>query len=204
MIAVAGMALLVLLGACGGPSASPGPAASGPATASPPGSSAAPNPNAPEINSAGDIPDNQVFVPYTPPGGSFLMKVPQGWARSEVGPLVVFTDKFNSVRIDSVPRSQAPDVASARAQEVPQLQSSVPGFRVGQVTMVQRSAAPAVLITYQANSAPNAVTGKSVTEAVERYEFWRGGREVVLTLSAPAGSDNVDPWRMITDSFRWQ
>jgi hypothetical protein len=53
-------------------------------------------------------------------------------------------------------------------------------------------------------SAPSAVTGKSVTEAVERYAFWRGGREVVLTLSGPMGSDNVDPWRKITDSFRWQ
>ncbi|MGH3780540.1 MAG: hypothetical protein ACRDRO_07895, partial [Pseudonocardiaceae bacterium] len=199
--AVAVAVSLVLLGACGGPSASPRQAASGPSSSASPsgssaaGSSAAPNPNAPEINSAGDIPDNQVFVPYPSPGGSFLVKVPQGWARSEAGPAVVFTDKFNSVRIDSVPRSQAPDVASARAQEIPQLQSSVPGFRPGQVTMVQRSAGPAVLITYQENSEPNAVTGKSVTEAVERYEFWRGEREVVLTLSAPPGSDNVDPWR---------
>jgi hypothetical protein len=168
------------------------------------GSSAAPNPNAPETNSAGDIPDNQVFVPYTPTGGLFVVQVPQGWARSVTGSAVVFTDKFNSVRIESMPRSQAPDVASARAQEVSQLQSSVPGFRAGQVTMVQRSAGPVVLITYQASSAPDAVTGKSVTEAVERYEFWRGGQEVVLTLSAPQGADNVDPWRTVTDSFRWQ
>lgn len=199
---VTGVALLLtLLAACGGPSTVPDPAAS---LASPSKSSAAPNPNAPEINPAGDIPDNQVFVPYTPAGGTFVVRVPQGWAQSAAGSAVAFTDKFNSVRIESVPRSQAPDVASARAQEVPQLQSSMPGFQAGQVTMVQRSAGPAVLITYQANSAPNAVTGKSVTEAVERYEFWRGGQEVVLTLSAPQGADNVDPWRMITDSFRWQ
>jgi hypothetical protein len=26
---------------------------------------------------------------------------------------------------------------------------------------------------------------------------------VTLTLSAPVGSDNVDPWRTVTDSFRW-
>ncbi len=200
MMAVAVVASLTLLGACGGPPSS-GPTSS---SAPPSGSSGAPNPNAPEVNAAGDIPDNQVFVAYTPPGGSFLVKVPQGWARSAAGSAVVFTDKFNSVRIESVPRSQDPDVASARAQEVPQLQSSVPGFQAGQVTMVQRSAGPAVLITYQANSAPNAVTGKSVTEAVERYEFWRGGQEVVLTLSAPQGADNVDPWRTVTDSFRWQ
>jgi hypothetical protein len=41
-------------------------------------------------------------------------------------------------------------------------------------------------------------------EAVERYEFWRAGHEVVLTLSAPVGSDNVDPWRKVTDSFAWR
>jgi hypothetical protein len=26
---------------------------------------------------------------------------------------------------------------------------------------------------------------------------------VVVTLSAPVGSDNVDPWRIITDSLSW-
>ncbi|PZS22017.1 MAG: hypothetical protein DLM60_05135 [Pseudonocardiales bacterium] len=206
MVAVGVGVSLAVLGACGGPSVSPGPVGSAPVSAgsASPGPSAAPNPNAPEVNPAGDIPDNQVFVPYTAPGGSFMVRVPQGWARSVASSAVVFTDKFNSVRIESVPRSQAPDVASARDQEVAQLQGSAPGFQAGGVTMVQRSAGPAVLITYQASSAPNAVTGKSVTEAVERYEFWRAGQEVVLTLSAPQGSDNVDPWRTITDSFRWQ
>jgi hypothetical protein len=24
-----------------------------------------------------------------------------------------------------------------------------------------------------------------------------------VTLSGPAGADNVDPWRTVTDSFRW-
>jgi hypothetical protein len=80
----------------------------------------------------------------------------------------------------------------------------VPGFALGDVQSVRRSAGPAVLIAYQATSAPNAVTGKPVTEAAERYVFWRGGQEVLLTLSGPKGADNVDPWRKITDSFRWQ
>jgi hypothetical protein len=26
----------------------------------------------------------------------------------------------------------------------------------------------------------------------------------MLTLSGPKGADNVDPWRKITDSLRWQ
>jgi hypothetical protein len=72
------------------------------------------------------------------------------------------------------------------------------------VRVVQRSAGPAVLVTYGATSAPNPVTGKSVTEAVERYAFGRSGQEMVLTLSGPKGADNVDPWLKITDSVRWQ
>jgi hypothetical protein len=201
--AVAVMASLALAAACGGPPARPGPSAAGLAASASP-SAAAANPNASETTAAGDIPDNQVFVPYTPAGAAFVVTVPQGWAQSSEGSTVVFSDKFNSVRIESLPRPQAPDVATVRAQEVPQLSSTVPGFWPGQITVVQRSAGPAILITYQANSAPNPVTGKAVTEAVERYEFWRAGQQVVLTLSAPQGSDNADPWRMITDSLRWQ
>ena len=41
-------------------------------------------------------------------------------------------------------------------------------------------------------------------EAVERYAFWHDGQEAVLTLSGPKGADNVDPWRIVTDSLRWQ
>jgi hypothetical protein len=43
-----------------------------------------------------------------------------------------------------------------------------------------------------------------VRESVERYAFWHAGQQVVLTLSGPRGADNVDPWRTITDSLRWQ
>jgi hypothetical protein len=47
------------------------------------------------------------------------------------------------------------------------------------------------------------VTGKRRTDAVERYLFFHHGREAILTLSGPKGADNVDPWRIITDSLRW-
>jgi hypothetical protein len=211
LAAVAGLAVAVAIAACGSsdpvqassgtvqttPAASGTPAAPAPATN-------APDPNAPEVIAAGDIPDNQVFVPVVPAGATFTVSVPQGWARSSDGAAIVFTDKFNSVRIESRPLAAAPDVASVRAQDVPALQRSAPGFALGDVQTVQRSSGTAVLLTYTATSAPSAVTGKSVTEAVERYAFWRGGTEVVLTLAGPQGSDNVDPWRKVTDSLRWQ
>lgn len=206
---LAGLAVVgigVAVAGCGGgtPSAAaPAPGATA-GTAATSSGSAAPNPNAPEINAAGDIPDNQVFVPFAPPGAGFSMTVPQGWAQTADGAATVFTDKFNSVRIESQPRPAAPDVASVQASDVPRLQSSVPGFALDKAQAVQRQSGPGVLLTYRATSAPNPVTGKSVSEAVERYTFWRGGTEVVLTLSGPTGADNVDPWKKITDSLRWQ
>lgn len=209
-IAAAMLATMVLFVGCAGQSA-PVPGASASGSSTPPrvvtsvaaSEPQAPNPNAPEVNAAGDIPDSQVFIPYTAPGGLFTVSVPQGWAQSGAGTATVFTDKFNSVRIEVRPQSAAPDVASVRGRDVPALQASTAGFAVADVQMVTRSAGRAVLLTYSAASAPDAVTAKSVTESVERYAFWRAGQEVVLTLSGARGSDNVDPWRKITDSFRW-
>jgi hypothetical protein len=53
------------------------------------------------------------------------------------------------------------------------------------------------------SSPRDATTGKSVVLAVERYEFWKAGQLVTLTLASAKGSDNVDPWRIVTDSFGW-
>ena len=155
-----------------------------------------PDPHAPEQNVAGDIPDNQVFVPYLPADRSFTVEVPEGWARSADGGAVVFTDKFNSVRIETVARPQAPTVRSVTDEELPR-------YRHGVVRVVHRAGGDAVLITYDARSTPDPVTGKAVTESVQRYEFWQAGTEVVLTLTGPKGADNVDPWLKVTDSLRW-
>jgi hypothetical protein len=159
---------------------------------------------APESNPAGDIPDNQAFVPFIPPTGLFTVSVPEGWARSTADGATIFTDKLNTVRIEIRPRAAAPNTESVSVEELPAIASSTPGYRSGTVTAVQRPAGPAMLITYQGSSPTNPVTGKTGTDAIERYEFWRDGREVILTLSGPAGADNVDPWRTITDSLKWR
>jgi hypothetical protein len=86
---------------------------------------------------------------------------------------------------------------------VPQIQGSVQHFALAGISTVSRSAGPAVLIRYSADSQPDAVTGKVYVNAVERYEFYRSGAEAIVTLSGPAGADNVDPWRKVTDSFQW-
>lgn len=158
------------------------------------------DPNAPEQSPPGDIPDNQVFVPYQFPDGSFTISVPEGWSRSVDGATVTFTDKLNSIRLETAPADAAPTVASAKASELPTIER-LPGYTAGTVEMVDRKAGPAVRITYQATSTPDPVTSKTITLDVERYEFFTNGTEVTATLSGPKGADNVDPWRIVTDSF---
>jgi hypothetical protein len=68
---------------------------------------------------------------------------------------------------------------------------------------VRLAGGPAVEIVYQVNSQPNAVTGRQYRLVVERFEFYRSGRGAVLSLSCAVGSDNVDPWRIVSESFHW-
>lgn len=156
-----------------------------------------------ETNAAGDIPDNQVFVAYAPPAGGFSVKVPEGWARTEKVGAVTFTDRFNSVRIETVAAANAPTVQSVEGGEVGVIGAASVNFEAGRVSAITRAAGPAILVTYRADGPPDPVTAKVVPLDVERYEFWKDGREVVLTLSGPVGADNVDPWRTVSDSFAW-
>ena len=194
---VAGLALLA--GACGTGAGNPygGSTAT---TATPP---SATSKNAPEVNPAGDIPDNKVFVAYRPPGGGFTVKVPEGWARVQRGGTVAFTDKLNTIRMETRPAPAAPTVALTRQVELPAIRSASRHYEPGEVTRVRRAAGDVVLVTYKADAAADPVTGKVVHDAVERYEFWHGGTEAILTLAGPVGADNIDPWRIVTDSFRW-
>ena len=72
-------------------------------------------------------------------------------------------------------RCVAPTVPSGQAELTAIRASAATGFAPGEVTTVQRQAGSAVLITYQADSAPNSVTGKVVSQDVQRYEFWNNG-----------------------------
>lgn len=198
----AGVAALTLtLAACGGS----GPATSSASKSTVPGSTApsgAADPNAPEVVAPGDIPDNQAFVSYTPPGASYSIKVPEGWARSTKDGTVTFTDKYNSIEVRSQAAAGAPTVASVKAGGLTDV-SADPTFKLGKVTAVTRTAGPGVRATYEIGSAPNPVTGKKALLAVERYEFGHNGTTVVLTLSGAKGADNVDPWRIVSDSLTW-
>jgi hypothetical protein len=192
-------------GSAAGPQA-PATSAPAPSAASTPASSAAsaPPPGAAGTESPppGDIPDSTVYVAYRPASGQYQVKVPEGWARTVTPGAVSFTDKLNNITITSV-RAAAPTLASARATEVPQIQGSQRHFALAGVTTVSRSAGSAILIRYSADSKPDPVTGKVYKDTFERYEFYKNGTEAVVLLAGPAGADNVDPWRTVTNSFRW-
>ncbi|WP_037500128.1 hypothetical protein [Solirubrobacter soli] len=157
------------------------------------GGTATPTPAASENSPPGDIPDNQAFVAYAPPHAGYSVKVPEGWARTTADGATSFTDKLNTVTLEAGDATSAPTVADAKR--------TAPAK--ARVSLVKRTSGPAVRITYLAQSRPDPVTGKARTNAVERYLFFHAGREAILTLSGPKGADNVDPWRIITDSLRW-
>jgi hypothetical protein len=157
-----------------------------------------------ESNPPGDIPDSIAFIPYRSAAGGFTIKTPEGWARTAHADSVVFTDKLNTVDVTWAPATSAPTVASAKRAEVPALKRSTRAFSLQKVSTATLPAGPAVLVTYQANSDPNPVTGKQYRQDVLRYELYHGGDEVVLTLLSPVGADNVDPWRIVTQSLAWR
>ena len=68
---------------------------------------------------------------------------------------------------------------------------------------VRLKAGPAIKVTYTTTSAPNPVTGKRVVLMVDRYEVAKKGRGAVIDLGTPTGVDNVDAYRLMSESFTW-
>src|SRR5436305_4515921 len=57
-------------------------------------------PNGPEVSPTGDIPDNQAYVAYSPPGSGYSVEYPEGWARTTTaGGATSFTAKLNRIEI---------------------------------------------------------------------------------------------------------
>jgi hypothetical protein len=156
-----------------------------------------------EHNPPGDIPDTTVYVLYRSSVTHAAIKVPEGWARQDSATGSTFASNLNSITIAAQPMTSAPTVATARSTTVPKLSASTPAFRLQSVGAVTLAGGPAIEIVYQVNSQPNAVTGRQYRLVVERFEFFRNGRAAVLSLSSAVGSDNVDPWRIVSQSFRW-
>lgn len=157
----------------------------------------------PEKNPPGDIPDNQVFIEYRSPLG-FSLKVPEGWARRETANGVEFSDKYNTVELAVGTHSDALTLASVKQNEMAELEKTGKAIRISSVKAVKLPSGPAMVVSYGSNSEPNPVTNKAIRLENERYFFWKDGKLVTLTLSAPFGADNVDQWLLMAKSFRWR
>lgn len=158
---------------------------------------------APETNPAGDISDTQAFVPYHSAQGSYTFDTPEGWARTENGSNVAFTNKFNGVKVDVAPAAVAPSAASARTNEAAAIQKNGRAVQITKVEEVTLPGSKAVRIAYTANSDPDPVTNKQVRLENVSYVFFKDGKEVTFTLYAPLGADNVDQWQRMAQSFKW-
>jgi hypothetical protein len=212
ILAPAAAGLIALLAACAssGPSApaapgashgSPGGAGSAPAAGQSPATGQAPVPA--ESNPPGDIPDTTVYVPYQSAAGHFLVRVPEGWSRTSTASSSTFSSNLNSITAAWMPMAAAPSVAAARSVTIPDLRAHSLAFRLQSVRSVPLAGGTAIEIVYQVNSQPNPVTGKQYRLVIERFELQQAGRAAVLSLSSAVGSDNVDPWRTVSESFRW-
>ncbi len=155
---------------------------------------------APEKNPPGDIPDDQVFVTYQAPQG-FTLKVPEGWARTDNPSGVTFADKYGTVAVSVAPATAAPTAAAVKAADLVKAGRAV---KIAAIDTRMLPGGQAVRIAYTSNSEPNSVTDKRIRLENERFLIGGAGKLAILTLSAPAGADNADQWKLIADSFRWR
>ena len=153
-----------------------------------------------EKKTPGDIPAGQVLVPYTSAAGSYSLKVPQGWTRSEKGSDVDFIDKFDGVAVIIVDAAVTPP----RIQDlVARFGKAEKGFKVVSTKERRLPAGSALIVKYESKSETNPVTNKRVRLKDEAYAFYKYGKIAILILWAPVGTDNADQWKLISESFRW-
>jgi hypothetical protein len=146
----------------------------------------------------GDIPDNQNFLTYR--GAGFSIKYPEGWAQSGRSRNVSFRDKNNVVRV-LVASGSSPS-ASGVAGEL--TKEHIPSLKVGTPKPVALPAGRAIKVTFTTISKPNPVTGKRENLTVDRYVLAKGGRRATLDLGTAVGVDNVDAYRLMSQSFKWR
>jgi hypothetical protein len=199
--ALAAASLTAVLVACGSSGSSPGSGAASPAS---PGAGGSQAPAPAGTAAPGDIPDSTIYVPYQAAAGHLQIKVPEGWSRTTTATSTTFTSSLNSISVAWMPMTVAPTVSYAHATTVPVLKTSTSAFQLQSVHLVSLAGGRGVELVYLVNSAANPVTGRRYRLVVERFELYSHGRGAVLSLSSAVGSDNVDPWRIVSQSFRWR
>ena len=157
---------------------------------------------APEKNPPGDIPDSQVFLTYT--GAGYALKVPEGWARTEIGLGVSFVSKLDGVSVTLSDLAAAPTMDWVNGTYVPGMIAKGRAIDIGKISAEKLSAGEVIKIAYSLNSEPNPVTTRQIRLEASRYLFFKAGKLAALDLYAPLGADNVDQWQLMSQSFAWR
>ncbi|HEY7993819.1 MAG TPA: hypothetical protein VID24_06405 [Candidatus Eremiobacteraceae bacterium] len=196
LILVASLALLVACANRSNPQTQPTAMAQprGATTNAQPASSEQPLPT--ESNPPGDIPDTQAFISFVPPSGTYRIDVPEGWARTERGDTVSFTDKFDreSILLTTTYVETAIAFVERHAR----------AGRDFHITKATLPGGPATILTFTANSETDPITDKRVRLEEEAIVFQHKPSIAMVELWAPLGADNVDQWKRIATSFRWR
>jgi hypothetical protein len=189
-VALAGLSLAALVAGCGSSKDSSTSAKSGG------GAGAAAEAKA---TATGDIPDNQVFLTFRNPSGGYSIVYPEGWAQKGSGNSTTFQDKDNQIHV-AVQSGSQPTLATVKAG----VAKLGPGAKVTSAQTLTIAGKPVVKVSYSTESAPNPVTGKRVKLIVDRYAYFKAGHVAVVDLGTAVGVDNVDAYKMIARSFKWQ
>jgi hypothetical protein len=155
-----------------------------------------------QSKATGDIPDNQVFLTYKDTSAGYSIQVPEGWARKGSGNDVTFQDKNNIAHV--VIAKGALSSAAAAVADLKASSKTASSLKVGATQKLTAGGAPALKLSYSTMSPPNPVTGKRVQLIVDRYLYAKGGKKATIDLATAKGVDNVDAYKMMSRSFKWQ
>ena len=216
---ILGAVLCLIVAGCGGSSGSAAPSA---APTNPPSivaGSGAPTPSsapsdlpsgspensqAPDVGggtTAGDVPDNAVFLTYRQAALRFSIQYVEGWQVTTKPDGVLINDKDSSetVTVADLPT----DVASyVTGTDLPALQGQA-GFKLVKQDTVKVGGATLRHLVYHILSPADPVTGKQVPSTVDRYYVPGPAHLAIVSLSTPDGVDNVDAFRTMIESFAW-
>jgi hypothetical protein len=150
---------------------------------------------------AGDVPDNAVFLTYRQASLGFSIQYVEGWqVRTQPdGVLINDKDSRESVTVVGLPRDVASYIGST---DLPALQAQA-GFKLVKQDTVKVGAAKLHHLVYHILSPADPVTGKQVPSTVDRYYVPGPTHLAIVSLSTPDGVDNVDAFRQMIESFVW-
>ena len=159
---------------------------------------------APDIGggtTAGDVPDNAVFLTYHQASLGFSIQYVEGWQVTTEADGVGIRDKDSSetVAVVDLPADVAGYISST---DLPSLEGQ-PGFKLVKQNTIKVGATSYHHLVFHILSPADPVTGKQIPSTVDRYYVPGPAHLAIVSMSTPDGVDNVDAFRQMIESFKW-